>query len=241
MESNVNPGKAIKILAKYATFIYTSFDATEGYFNNDIKNKLKNFGNPIRKSLIDNCDINTGYEKFGLDKNKRVVLIFGGSLGARAINNAVIKWLDNFSNADYQILWQTGNNFNIDIELPQNIIQTEFIDDMSAAYSVADLVVSRSGATTVAELCIVGKPAILIPLPSASNKEQYYNAKYLEDHNAAIIVNNEEILDHLYPTINDLMQDKNCLDSMSTSLKSLARPDASIKIASDILKELNVV
>jgi len=242
MESNVNPGKAISILASSATQIYTSFDATENYFNTAMKIKLKNFGNPVRKDIIKHCDTNLAFTKFGLEKGRRVVFIFGGSLGAITINNAVIRWLDNFSSADYQILWQTGsssmNNFDYNIALPSNIKRVEFIEDMASAYSISDLIVSRSGATTIAELCIVGKPAVLVPLPSSSNNEQYLNAKYLEEHNAGLIINNADISDNLYSIVDALMRDKQHLQLMSKSIKLLARPDASKKIASDILHSI---
>jgi UDP-N-acetylglucosamine--N-acetylmuramyl-(pentapeptide) pyrophosphoryl-undecaprenol N-acetylglucosamine transferase len=239
MESNVNPGKAINALAGSATAIYTSFDSTANYFNDPIKRKLKCFGNPVRKDIMQGCNVDKAFEKFGLDKNKRVVLIFGGSLGARAINNAVVKWLDNFSRIDYQILWQTGNSFMDKVDLPNNVKKVEFIDDMASAYTIADLVVSRSGATTIAELCVVGKPAVLVPLPSASNNEQYFNAKYLEEHQAVMIVRNDDILDNLYSVVDGLMCDKQRLLFMSDSLKLLSKVDASMKIAGDILEKID--
>jgi len=241
MESNVNPGKAIKLLANNSTKIYTSFDITENYFADTIKPKIRNFGNPVRKNIIEGANVDTAYSKdtaynkFGLEKGKPVVLIFGGSLGAKAINDAVLKWINNFSKSAYQILWQTGNNFNLSADLPTNIKCIDFIDNMADAYAVADLIVSRSGATTVAELCIVGKPALLVPLPSASNEEQHLNAKYLEKHNAAIIINNADISNNLYEVVNDLMQNSRTLQEMSASLKALARPDASLNIANDIV------
>ena len=238
MESNVNPGKAIRILSNFATLIYTSFDSTANYFNDEINKKIKNFGNPVRKNIIQNTNVDMAFERFNLEKKRRLVLIFGGSLGAKSINDAVLKHLDNFSKADYNILWQTGNNFKLAVELPSNIMRVEFIEDMAAAYSVADLVVARSGATTIAELCIVGKPAVLVPLPSASNNEQYLNAKYLADNNAGIIIKNEDIGNDLYSAVNDLMQNKQQLLGMSATLKSLAKPNASIKIATDILEEI---
>ena len=242
MESNVNPGKAIKLLANSATKIYTSFDETENYFSHNIKIKIKNFGNPVRSDIIQSCSqLQSPNSNIFTADSRPVILVFGGSLGAKAINDAMLRWLDNFSKSDYQILWQTGSNFKLNAELPSNIKYVDFIDDMAGAYSVADLVVSRSGATTIAELCVVGKPAVLVPLPSASNNEQYFNAKYLQDHNAGIIVNNDEISDKLYPIIENLINDKQRLLTMSKVLKSLATPDACSKIAIDILEELNLL
>lgn len=252
MESNVNPGKAIKLLASSATKIYTSFDETENYFDNDIKTKIRNFGNPVRQDIVKSVEVSMESNNLQCQTNetsqiaksnsqhtsKGSLLVFGGSLGAKAINDAMLRWLDNFSKTDYKVLWQTGSNFDLNAKLPSNIKIVPFIDDMASAYADADLVVARSGATTIAELCVVGKPAILVPLPSASTGEQYLNAKYLQDHNAAIVINNEDILDNLYPIIESLMNDKERLLNMSEALKSLAKPNACSKIATDMLEEI---
>ena len=238
MESNVNPGKAIKYLAKKADIIFTNFDETKNYFNENIAKKIKNFGNPIRKQIFEKVDKNTAKEFWKLDKEKPTVLIFGGSLGATSINNAVLKSLEKFANSQFQIIWQTGNANKIDTKLPPNINLVNFIDDMALAYSAADLVVSRSGATTVTELTVVGKPSILVPLPSASNNEQFFNAKFLEKNSAAIIINNSDISEQLFDTVNKLINDFSLLNKMSNSAKSLAKPDASELIAKEIYTQL---
>jgi len=234
MESNVNPGKTIKWLANKADIIFTNFDETKNYFNENIAKKIKNLGNPVRKQILNQVDKNTALELWKLEKEKPVVLIFGGSLGATAINNAVLNSLEKFANSPFQIIWQTGNTNKIDAKLPSNFRVVNFIDDMSSAYSAADLVVSRSGATTVTELSIVGKPSILVPLPSASNNEQFFNAKFLEKNGAAIVINNSDISERIFNTVDKLISDFDLLQKMSNAAKTLGRPNASELIATEI-------
>lgn len=235
MESNVNPGKAINWLSSRADVIFTTFDETKNYFNEVTAKKIKLTGNPVRKQILNEVARNQAIEKFGLNKEKSVVLIFGGSLGAAVLNNAVLNSLERFAKSDFQVIWQTGEKNSINIPLPDNVKLVNFIDDMASAYSAADLVVSRSGATTAAELCIVGKPSILVPLPSASNNEQYFNAKYLESHNAAILITNNKISEKMYSVVTDLLLAPQKLNQMAVSAKHLAKPNASEIIAKEIL------
>ncbi len=237
MESNVNPGKAINFLANKADLIFTSFAETQNFFKPNIYNKLKCYGNPVRQEIIKKQNKKEAVEKFKLNPKKPVVLVFGGSLGAKSINDAVLKNLEKFEKSNYQIIWQTGDihQFNID-KLPQNIVVANFIDDMATAYSAADLVVSRSGATTVAELCVAGKPSILVPLPSASNNEQYHNAKVLQDNDSAILIKNSEIEGTLYNLIENLLNNTEKLQFMSNQALKLAHPNASYRIATEIIK-----
>ncbi|MPM71724.1 UDP-N-acetylglucosamine--N-acetylmuramyl-(pentapeptide) pyrophosphoryl-undecaprenol N-acetylglucosamine transferase [bioreactor metagenome] len=238
MESNVNPGKAINLLANRADIIFTTFDDTKKYFHAKNLYKIKNYGNPVRKQILNSVDKNIAFEKFNLDENKPVVLIFGGSLGANAINKTVLNSLEQLATMQFQVIWQTGTANKIDVKLPPNVRIVDFIDDMASAYSVADLVVSRSGATTVAELTVLGKPAILIPLPSASNNEQFFNAKFLEKNDAAIIINNSDIPEHLLNTIKKIINDSALLQKMSESSNKLGHPDASSLIAQEIVKNI---
>ena len=234
MESNVNPGKAINLLASKADIIFTNFDETKNYFNKDIAKKIKNFGNPVRQQILNQIDKDTALKLWNLDKEKPVILIFGGSLGATAINNAVLASLEKFANSPYQIIWQTGDATKINAELPPNIRLVNFIDDMASAYSAADLIVSRSGATTVTELSIVGKPSILVPLPSASNNEQFFNAKFLEKNGAGVVINNSDISEQMFDTINKLFADFHLLQNMANAAKKLGKPNASELIAKEI-------
>lgn len=231
MESNVNPGKTIKQLSDKASLIITAFEETKTYFNLSIHNKIKVVGNPIRNDILQNVEKEKVIKKFGLKHNKKTVLIFGGSLGAYSINKAVEKSLDYFIHNDIQLIWQIGNNFKPQTEVPDNIKIIEFIDDMASAYASADLVVSRSGATSVAEICVVAKPSILIPLETASNNEQMENAKIMQKYGASIIIRNNEIEDKLLNLIKNLINDKEKLNKMSEKSKELAKPNSAKNVA----------
>lgn len=238
MESNVNPGKAIKMLAQYATKIFTSFDESINFFDKKVHHKIITTGNPIRKQFLNFPDKNSARKQLGIPFDKKVIFIFGGSLGALSINKAIERNLDYFLKNDYFIIWQTGKNYNPPVSNHKSLIVKEFIDDIAIYYAAADLIICRSGATTVAELSIAAKPSILVPLPSASNNEQYHNAKALEKYNAATIIPNEQISDKLVPIVSDIFQNGK-LDAMAKSAAKLARPDAAYNVANEILKTIN--
>ncbi len=239
MESNVNPGKTNKLLAPKATLIFTAFAESKNYFPAALHDKLRAFGNPVRRSILELPAREEAIASFGLDADRKTVLIVGGSLGARSINEAVEANIGILSKSDYQIIWQTGKSYRLHGGLPVNIKQLQFIDDMNSAYAAADLVVSRSGATTIAELCAVGKPSVLVPLPSAATNEQAHNAKVPAGSGAAIIVNDSEISGKLIATIGSLIGDGQRLSEMSSAAKALGRPDAAWKCAEEILEEVS--
>lgn len=228
LESNVNPGKAIKMLTSRATLIFTSFKETANYYNDAELNKLCYKGNPIRQQFFSEISKEEALKSFGLRADKPVVLIFGGSLGAKAINDAVLANLDRIK--DYQLLWQTGSTITEDYS-NTHVRQVQFIDNMAAAYRVADVVVCRSGATTLAELAVIGKSAILVPLSSAANNEQYHNAQVAVEHNAAILLKNDELQEGLFYTINSLLKDEKRRATMDANMAKLGNPNASEEIA----------
>ncbi len=236
MESNVFPGKTNRLLSQKATAIFTAFDESERYFPQPIKRKIRCLGNPIRRQLINLPNQQEARIKFNLDPNKKTILVFGGSLGARSINQAIEKILPNFTNSDIQFLWQTGSNYIPPQELPANVTVLPFINDMASAYASADLVISRSGATTVTELCVVGKPSILIPLPTAANNEQELNAAVLEEKKAAVMLPDEHLNDELEAVIHNIISDNKLLSWMGKIAKSVAKPDAAKKSAEEVLK-----
>ncbi len=238
MEANINLGKANKFLADRADVIFTSFEETKNYFNQKIQNRIKCFGNPVRSAILSSKNHNEALKKFDLEPNKKTILIFGGSLGAKSINEAVIKHIDSFAKENFQIIWQSGNIHQFDINIPKNIKLLKFIDDMASAYEAADLIVARSGATTTAELSVTGKPSILVPLPSASNNEQFLNAKEMEKQGAAILVENNDISDKLFTLIQSLMKNETELQNMSNAALKLGKPLASQHIAEEILKRI---
>ncbi|MCX6152865.1 MAG: undecaprenyldiphospho-muramoylpentapeptide beta-N-acetylglucosaminyltransferase [Candidatus Kapabacteria bacterium] len=240
IESNVNPGKTIKLLSKKAKLVFTSFDETKKYFSNKLHSKLKPNGNPVRLAMSQDIKRSDALSIFNLDTDKKTVLVFGGSLGARSINSVIEQSLDKIAAQPWQLLWQTGKNYTPPSVLPSNIHIFQFIDDMASAYAASDLVVSRSGGTTVAELGVVGKPSILIPLPSASNDEQRINALTLVKYEAAKIIDDKDISEHLLGKIISLIADDVLLGKMSAAALSTGKPNAAFNCASDILSTLNI-
>ncbi len=236
LESNVNPGKAIKALAKFASKIYISFDESKNYFNENIQSKILKTGNPIRKQFFKIQSKEEARRKLNIPLNKTCIFVFGGSLGALSINKAIEQNMDYFIKKDYFLIWQTGKNYTYQTK-NENIIVKEFIDDISLYYTAADLVICRSGATTIAELAIAGKPAVLIPLPSASNNEQYHNAKVLSNAGAAEIILNDELEEKLLLTLDNILAD-NKLNIMEANIKKFAHSNAAKDVANDILKTI---
>ena len=240
MESNVNPGKAINQLATKATKIFTSFKESKSYFADTLENKLFYSGNPVRNAILNSIDKIEAKKKLGFNPENRLVFIFGGSLGANAINFAVENNLQKLEKLPFSFLWQTGSNYKFTKKLPSNFQITEFIDDMETAYSAADLVVSRSGATTVAELTVCGMPSILVPLPSASNNEQKHNAVIMEKNHCSQMIPNDELNAKLFPSILDILQNPEKLELMSKNAKKMAKPNAGNLVANEIIKYMKI-
>jgi UDP-N-acetylglucosamine--N-acetylmuramyl-(pentapeptide) pyrophosphoryl-undecaprenol N-acetylglucosamine transferase len=236
MESNVMPGKTIKMLASKADLIITSFDASREYYSQDIKAEVVNLGNPVRQQLFEMPSREKALEKIGLRSDRRTVFVFGGSLGAMSINQSIEKILDEFTVNDIQLIWQTGGNYKYEGKVPNNVIVEQFMDDMSLYYAAADLVVSRSGATTVAELGVIGKPSILVPLPSASNNEQLENAKIFSGNGASILLPDEEVPYKLLSLVNEVINDDKMLGDMSKNALELGKPKAARQSADKIIE-----
>lgn len=239
LESNVNPGKTISMLANSANHIYTSYDKTSDYFNPKYLEKIIFTGNPLRKVFDNMIERKFAIEKLGLPIDNKTLFIFGGSLGAKSINEATIFNLKHLLSLHLNIIWQTGKNFIYDGEPHPNLRVFQFIDDMELCYAASDIVLSRSGATTVAELASIGKPSILVPLPSASNNEQFMNAKIFQDNNAAILIEDFNIKSKMLDTVKKLTQDDDLINSFSNNAKKLANPNAATDIANNILKYMN--
>lgn len=237
LESNASPGKTIKMLASRATRLFVSFKETLQYFKHDIRDKISVVGNPIRKSFVPLPECSESRKFFGLQPDTSTVLCFGGSLGARSINLAFETALPLLLEKGYQVIWQTGKHYK-----PTNIPSMSsslkilpFIDNMPAAYSAANLILCRSGATTVAELTAVGKPAILVPLPHASNDEQTQNARIMADAGAARILEDSLLPDSLPTALLGLMQAPEKLGRMAENSLALGKPEAAKIIAESII------
>lgn len=238
MESNVNPGKAISFLTAKSKSVFTSFDESKNYFPEKLKNKIILTGNPIRSSFKSNYDKALAKSELGFDTAKPLIFVFGGSLGADSINNFVINNYPKLLEHGYQIAWQTGTKTQIKAVSDNGLKVYTYIDDIEKFYAAADLVICRSGASTVSELTLCGKPSVLIPYPSASNNEQLRNALLLQEVGAAIVVEDKDIHSNLLRIVTEQISSKEKLSKMSENAKKLAFPDAAQNIAESILKDL---
>lgn len=241
MESNYNPGKTITLLSKYAEILFTSFPETQDFLKNKKIKKIIYTGNPVRDDFFKNpIDKAKAREIWGLDPNKPTLLVFGGSLGARIINNAIKTNLDDLIKSDFQIIWQTGKEYEIykSLELPPQIKCVEFINDMYSAYMAADLVLCRSGASTLSELAVMAKPSMLVPLVLAANNEQEFNARFFEKNGAAVILNQETLHITLTKKINEVLHNPAKLKEMEINIRRFAKPDAAREIANTIIANL---
>jgi len=208
MESNVNLGKANLKLSSYAEKIITTYSETQDYVPKALRNKIEMLGNPLRSNLDPQIPMSRARSTFNLDPEKPTILIMGGSLGALSINNAISKLLDSITDKGWQVIWQTGKNYQPTRSLPPGVISSEFLDDMPSAYAASDLAICRSGATTCSELKLMGIPSILIPLPTAGSGEQKLNAKSMEKQGLAVMIEEVDIDTRLAEVITELMNNK---------------------------------
>ena len=241
-EQNSYAGLANKRLAAQAAKICVAYEGMERFFPAD---KIILTGNPVRQSLLDTTITHDDAVKsFGLDPNKKTILLVGGSLGARTINESVLQHLDivKAQATDVQFIWQTGKYYSVEIaerlkgEDTPNLKVTDFITDMGAAYKAADLVISRAGASSISEFCLIGKPVILVPSPNVAEDHQTKNALALSTKDAAICVKDSEapatLLDLAVRTVNDDAK----LKSLSENVLKLALPDSANIIANEVIK-----
>jgi UDP-N-acetylglucosamine--N-acetylmuramyl-(pentapeptide) pyrophosphoryl-undecaprenol N-acetylglucosamine transferase len=236
-EQNSYAGKANKILATLAKKICVAYDNMDRFFPKD---RIVFTGNPVRSLISNNTATREeGLQHFGLTADKPVVLVVGGSLGAKAINDTLIKQVTLFSDANVQVIWQTGKlsfeSAKSAVQANENAIKVfDFIQDMDKAYAAADLVISRAGAMSISELCIVGKPCVLVPLPTAAEDHQTVNAMALVNSNAAAIVTNSETDAKLIATTMLLLNDKEQMSGMAVNLLAKAIRNADEKIVNEI-------
>jgi UDP-N-acetylglucosamine--N-acetylmuramyl-(pentapeptide) pyrophosphoryl-undecaprenol N-acetylglucosamine transferase len=235
-ESNSFAGKSNMMLGKKATKVFTGTDGMEKFFP---KEKILVTGNPVRASIAQSTiSRSEGIKFFSLDEGKKTVLVVGGSLGAKSINEAINKHLDKLTAAGLQLIWQTGKLYTPSATLGKDVWVNAFINQMEYAYAAADMVVARSGAMTVAELCVAKKPVLFVPYPFAAEDHQTVNAKQLVNKNAAMMVKDSEALDKVVPTIIELAKDENKQTELKKNIGSLAITNADRKIAEEILKAL---
>ncbi|MFZ9220052.1 MAG: undecaprenyldiphospho-muramoylpentapeptide beta-N-acetylglucosaminyltransferase [Sediminibacterium sp.] len=237
-ESNAFAGKSNIWLGKNATKIFTGTQGMEQFFPSD---KIVVTGNPVRKNISASVySKDAALMKFGLLPERKTVLIVGGSLGANSINDAIMQHLESFSNHSIQLIWQTGKSqaskYVKAAKSYSNVYVNSFLDDMSAAYTAADLVVSRAGAMSVAEIALTAKPCVFVPYPFAAEDHQTFNAKNLVDASAAFMIKDSKVKESLAPMILDAINQPNILQNMQEKIKAFAITDADKVIAEQIIK-----
>ena len=242
-EQNSYAGLANKTLAGNAQKICVAYDGMERFFPAD---KIMKTGNPVRQQLLETTmSREEAVRSLDFDPSKKVVLLVGGSLGARTMNESVLQHLELIKESGVQFLWQTGKYYYAEIidrmkgfELP-NLQITDFITDMGAAYKAADLVVSRAGAGSISEFCLLGKPVILVPSPNVAEDHQTKNAMALVNKQAALYVKDAEASKLLLPLAIDTVKDETKLKSLSNNIRNMALPDSAEIIANEVIKLAN--
>ena len=240
-EQNSYAGVTNKILAKKAKMICVAYEGMERFFPHE---KIKLTGNPVRKSLIEmRSNRNEAMGRMGLDADKKCVLIVGGSLGARSINESIMAQIELIrKNGDIQFVWQTGKLYFEEMKkrvteagAPGNLIVTDFVTNMADALSAANLVVSRAGAGSISEFALIGKAVILVPSPNVSEDHQTKNAMALVDKNAAIYVADNKAKDELVAKAIETVNDDALLRSLEENIEKMGRPNAAEEIANEVM------
>ena len=235
-EQNSYPGITNRLLAKKAEKICVAYDGLDKYFPVE---KIIKTGNPVRQDLLDiDSKRSRAQEHFGLDPHRMTLVVIGGSLGAKVVNETLAKHLDELVDAGLQIIWQTGKLYYErfrSLGEHEAVHLYEFIQDMDLLYAAADLIISRAGAGTISELCIVGKPVIFIPSPNVAEDHQTKNALSITEKDAAVMIRESE-LEGFMPALVDLIGDEEKRTRLSKNIKKLALPDATLRIADEVEK-----
>lgn len=240
-EQNSYAGVTNKLLAKKAQKICVAYEGMERFFPAE---KIMLTGNPVRQALLETTITKEeALKSFGLDPTRKTVLLVGGSLGARTINESVLSHLKEIEATDLQFIWQTGKYYSAEIakklqELgqPKNIVVTDFVSDMGAAYKAADLVISRAGASSISEFCLIGKPVILVPSPNVAEDHQTKNAMALVNRGAALFVSDAEAPEKLISLAIATVDDEEKLKSLSENILKMALPNSAEIIAKEVIK-----
>ncbi len=242
-EQNSYAGVTNKLLAKKAEKICVAYEGMERFFPAE---KIILTGNPVRQALLETTITREdAIRSFGLAPEKKTILLVGGSLGARTINESMLRHLDLIKESGLQFIWQTGKYYSAEIserlkgqDLP-NLKVTDFITDMGSAYRAADLVISRAGASSISEFCLIGKPVILVPSPNVAEDHQTKNALALSTRGAAIYIKDAEAPDILLQTAIETVNDADKLKSLSENVLKLALPDSANIIAKEVINLAN--
>lgn len=237
-EQNSYAGVTNKSLAKKAEKICVAYDGMERFFPAD---RIMKTGNPVRQALLDNTMTKEeACKAMGLDPEKPIILVIGGSLGARTVNDSIAGGIERFDNAGIQVVWQTGKYYAKECERKAEgskfVKAQAFISDMATAYRAADIVISRAGASSISELCLLGKASILVPSPNVAEDHQTKNARALSNKNAAIFVADKDARAQLVDEAIKLVSDKARIASLETEVKKLAYHNSAEVIAEEVIK-----
>ena len=240
-EQNSYAGLTNKRLAGKAEKFCVAYEGMERFFPAD---KIMLTGNPVRQSLLDSkISREDAIASFGLDPEKKVILLVGGSLGARTINESVLQHLKEIEESGLQFIWQTGKYYRQQIDeclkqshRPANLTVCDFIADMAAAYKAADLVISRAGASSISEFCLIGKPVILVPSPNVAEDHQTKNAMALVNRGAALYVKDSEAPEKLILLAINTVRDSFKLKSLSENVLKMALPNSAAIIAEEVIQ-----
>lgn len=238
-EQNSYAGLANKTVARRASVICVAYDNMDKFFATE---KIVLTGNPVRDSILQSSVSKTeAVNEFGLDSNVSTILILGGSLGARTVNESIIQNIDKLIEANINVVWQTGSLYYEEMisrmadKSNTKIKLVEFIKQMEQAYQAADLVISRAGALTISELCITGKPVVFVPSPNVAEDHQTKNAMALVNQNAAEFISDNNAVEELVDKALDVLNNSDRLDILTKNIKALAKPDATKDIATKVL------
>ncbi|WP_375238261.1 undecaprenyldiphospho-muramoylpentapeptide beta-N-acetylglucosaminyltransferase [Aurantibacter sp.] len=238
-EQNSYPGITNKLLGKRANRICVAYSGLERFFP---KNKIQLTGNPVRQDLLDiSSKVNEAKKFFNLKKDKKTVLVLGGSLGAKAINELIEKELDYFKSNNIQVVWQCGKLYQERFEKYSKVEDVQvhtFLNRMDLAYAAADIIISRAGASSVSELCIVGKPVVFVPSPYVAEDHQTKNAEAVSTKNAAILISQKELDNRFEVQFSELINSEEKQQLLSRNIKELALVNATKDIVNEVEKLL---
>jgi len=239
-EQNSYAGVTNKLLSKKAAGICVAYDNMERFFP---AGKIVKTGNPVRQDLLKTqAKDKEAYRFFGFEPSKKTLLIIGGSLGARTINQSVMASIEELTKENIQIIWQTGKYYYSDASQKAeayksgNLLVTDFVSRMDYAYSIADLVISRAGASSISELCLLAKPVILVPSPNVAEDHQTQNALALVKNEAAVMVKDADAINTLIPKALELIKNEDMLEKLSENILKMAEKDSAERIANEVVK-----
>lgn len=243
-EQNSYAGVTNKLLAKTATRICVAYEGMDKFFPND---RIILTGNPTRQDLVVSDENRSlGYAYFGLNPDVKTILMVGGSLGARTLNESIIASFDKIANSSVQVIWQCGKYYFNDMkklqdsgEIPSNVLLMDFVSRMDYAYSISDLVISRAGAGSISEFSLLKKPVVLVPSPNVSEDHQTKNAMALVNNDAAVMIRDSDSIRDLFDASLKLINDEERLSTLSNNISALAQHNSAQRIVDEIEKVIN--